>query len=592
MSTLSSPGIGSGLDVRGIVTSLVESERTPFNARITEQQGKATEKITSFGRLVSATTAFQDAAKKLNNASLFEVNSITGSSDYLSSTVSSKAVQGRYTVEVRSLAQGQKLASKAYAKDDKVGEGTMSITVKDKKLDIKLDGTETLSQLKDKINKDKANPGLFASIITDDQGQRLVLNAKNVGVDNTISISVTDKDGNNTDKSGLSAFVYTPDTIDSSGRTAQLGSFNANSDVVGDGTLTINAGTKSFTTNTNGLTLEQLKDKINTDATGAGANLTASIVTNKEGKQQLYLQAATGEKVTVSANDADNNNTDASGISTFAFNPNTDAKTKGGVTAVGTSNLTQTQAASDAQIVIDGTSVVTQSSNVFKDAIEGVTFTAKKVNKVGENTNVSIQQDTSQVGSALADFAAAYNTFLETTQTLGRINTDSSIVGALAGDSLLRGLVSQVRNIISETINGSGSVNSLASLGLTTNRQGLLEVNEALLGSQVKNNFDDVKTLFTGNDSVGKKLTTALGSYTGGSGTIQAKIDGYKTTIKRLDTETTEFNKKMESLEARLYAQYNAMDLQVAQLNSTSGFLTNQLANLPGVVRRSNGNQR
>ncbi len=587
MSALSSPGIGSGLPVQNIVESIVNSERVPFQNRTQQQEEKATEKITAYGRLVSATAAFETAAKKLNNASLFEANKISGSSDYFSSSVNSKAVEGSYTVEVKSLAQGQKLASKAFAKDDTLGSGSMTINVNGSDLKLDLDGTETLSDLKDKINDAKNNPGVQATIITDDQGQRLVLNSKGVGIDNAISITVDDDDNNDTDTAGLSAFVFVPDKVDDSGRTAQLGSFSANSDLVGDGTLTFDVDGTSFNTATNGLTLEQLKDQINTDAGTAGVSLTASIVTDKDGKQQLLLEAGAGQKVTVTAADSDGNNTDDSGISTFAFDPSTDAKTKGGVTT-GTSNLTETQAATDAQIVIDGSLTVTQSSNEFKDAIEGVTFTVTKVNKDGENTSVKISQDTSAVGSALADFAAAYNTFLETTATLGRVNTDSNVVGDLAGDSLLRSLNKQVRDVISETITATGGVNSLASLGLTTNRQGLLEVDESLLASQVNKNFEDVKNLFTGDNSVGERLTATLASYTGGDGTIQAKIDGYKTTIKRLEDETVEFNERMESLEARLYAQYNAMDLQVAQLNSTGNFLTGQLANLPGVVRNNN----
>lgn len=586
MSTLSSPGIGSGLDVTGIVNGLVNSERVPFQARIEQQEETATEKITALGSLVSATAAFEDAAKKLNNPSLFETNRISASSEYFSSSVNSNAVEGNYTVEVKSLAQGQKLASKAFGKDDTLGSGTMTINVNGSDLKLELDGTEKLSDLKDKINDAANNPGVQATIITDDQGQRLVLSSKDVGIDNAISITVDDSDNNDTDDAGLSAFVFVPDKIDDSGRTAQLGSFSANSDLVGDGTLTLDVDGTSFNTATNGLTLEQLKDQINTDAGTAGVSLTASIVTDKDGKQQLLLEAGAGQKVTVTAADSDGDNTDSSGISTFAFDPSTDAKTKGGVTT-GTANLTETQAAKDAQIVIDGSLTVTQSSNEFKDAIEGVTFTVTKVNKDGENTSVKVEQDTSAVGSALADFAAAYNTFLETTASLGRINVDSNVVGALAGDSLLRSLNKQVRDVISETISATGSVNSLASLGLTTNREGLLEVNESVLASQVRNSFDDVKNLFTGDNSVGERLTATLSSYTGGDGTIQSKIEGYRTTLTRLEDETTEFNERMEALEARLFAQYNAMDLQVAQLNSTGNFLTGQLANLPGVVRNN-----
>lgn len=269
------------------------------------------------------------------------------------------------------------------------------------------------------------------------------------------------------------------------------------------------------------------------------------------------------------------------------FDPTTDTATKGGVIA-GQQNMSETQAATDAQIVIDGSLTVTQSSNVFDEAIEGVTFTATKVNDPGDTTTVTISQDTSQVGSALADFASAYNSFLETTISLGRVNTGSGIVGPLVGDSALRAVTSQVRNVLSQTITATGDVNSLASLGITTNREGLLEVDEATLASKVNDNFEDVKNLFVGESSVMGQLTDTLGSYTGGEGVLQTKIDGYKDSLSRLEEEKSNFSEKMEALESRLYTKFNAMDLLVGQLNSTGSYLTAQLANLPGVVKQDN----
>ena len=587
MSTISSPGIGSGLDVTSIVTGLVQSEQVPFEARITSQEEEATEKITALGSLVSATAALEDAAEKLNDESLFEVNKISGSSEFFTSKVDSTASEGSYTVEVTSLAQGQKLTSGAYAADDTLGSGTLTIDVNGTSVDFTLDGSETLSDLKDLINDAEPDPGVTASIITDDNGQHLVLNSKDVGIDNVITITVADDDGNNTDAAGLSAFAFVGDSIDDSGETAQLGSFAATTDLVGDGTLTIDVSGSSFNTVTDGLTLEQLKDQINTDAGVAGVTLTASIVTDSDGNNQLHLDVGTGSQLTITAADNDGDNTDDAGISTFVFDPTTDASTKGGVVA-GLSNMTETQAATDAQIVIDGSLTVTQSSNVFEGAIEGVTFTASKVNDPGDSTTVTIAQDTSQVGTALADFAAAYNTYLETSVSLGRVNTDSGIVGALVGDSILRTMTSQIRNVLSETITGSGTVNSLASLGMTTNREGLLEVDETALAAAVNNNFEDVQTLFVGEDSVIGQLTSTLSGYTGGDGAIQAKIDGYKTTLGRLEDERASFADKMQALESRLYNQFNAMDLLVGQLNSTGSFLTAQLDNLPGVVRNDN----
>ncbi|GHB62144.1 hypothetical protein GCM10008107_08940 [Psychrosphaera saromensis] len=588
MATLTSTGIGSGLDVSSIVSSLVASEQDPYEARITEKEEIATEKITSLGSLVSAAAAFQDAAEALNSEDLFNANAVSNSGSDFSISVDADAVPSSYSIEVQSLAQGQKLASDAYAEDETVGAGTLTISVGSANMNLIFDGTETLSDMRDMINDSAANPGLYASIITDDAGQHLILNSKEVGVDNAISITAADDDGDNTDAAGLSAFVFSTSTIDDSGATAQVGAFSASTDLVGDGTLTLDVDGTSFNTVTDGLTLEELRDQINTDAGTAGVSMTASIVTDSDGKQQLHLDAGTGSTLTVTAADSDGDNTDDSGISVFSFDPITDAATKGSVDATVTSNMSETQAATDAVIVIDGSLTVTQSSNVFTDAIEGVTITATTVNDPGESNTIVISQDTSKVGAALATFAAAYNTFLETTLSLGRVNVDSGIVGSLVGDSLLRNLSSQVRDVLSNTIDSTGGVNSLISLGMTTGDEGLLEVDETVMARVVADNFDDVRALFVGDDSIVGQLTETLSGYTGGQGVIQSKIDSYKSSLDRLSLDRESFSEKMVALESRLLTQFNAMDLLVANLNSTGAYLTAQLDNLPGVVSSNN----
>lgn len=591
MATLTSTGIGSGLDVSSIVSSLVAAEQDPHEAQIAEKEEIATEKITSLGSLVSAAAEFQDAAEALNSDDLFNANAVSNSGSEFSVSVDADAVPSSYSIEVQSLAQGQKLASGAYAEDATVGTGTLTISVGSASMDLEFDGTETLSDMRDMINDSASNPGLYASIITDDDGQHLILNSKEVGVDNAISITAADDDGDNTDTAGLSAFSFSEAPRDDSGATAQLGSFSDTTDLVGDGSLDIQANTMVLHVDTDGLTLEQVRDEINTQAGTLGASITASIVTAEDGSYQLHLDTGVGGTLNVLATDSDGNDTDDSGISALAFDSDTEAATKGGVTGTGTSNLSETQAATDAVIVIDGSLTVTQSSNVFTDAIEGVTITASEINDPGETNTIVISQDTSKVGAALATFAAAYNTFLETTLTLGRVNVDSGIVGSLVGDSLLRNLSSQVRDVLSTTfggVNSGSAVNSLVSLGMTTDSEGLLEVDETVMAKMVSDNFDDVKSLFVGDDSIMGQLTETLSGYTGGQGVIQSKIDSYKTSLDRLAIDREDFSEKMAALESRLLTQFNAMDLLVANLNSTGAYLTAQLDNLPGVVSSNN----
>ena len=75
--------------------------------------------------------------------------------------------------------------------------------------------------------------------------------------------------------------------------------------------------------------------------------------------------------------------------------------------------------------------------------------------------------------------------------------------------------------------------------------------------------------------------------YTKSDGLIDTRVDSYENQLKDLTESETEFSEKMERLEARLFAQYNAMDSLVAGLNASSQGALTQLANVPNYGNRN-----
>lgn len=226
MSTISSPGIGSGLDVNSIVTQLVALERQP----ITDLQTKATAiqtQLSSFGLLQSYASNLRDIADKLAKPDFWTGTAAT-SSDPASVGVSSTAtaVAATYQVQVTQLAKAQSLASKAYASSaTTVGTGTLHIQVGawdaglttftpdavKPTVDIAIvAGQDSLDSIRSKINA--ANAGVTASIVTDASGARLVLTSTSTGAANAVRITTTDADGVDTDAAGLSALAFDPPT--------------------------------------------------------------------------------------------------------------------------------------------------------------------------------------------------------------------------------------------------------------------------------------------------------------------------------------------------------------------------------------------
>jgi len=87
------------------------------------------------------------------------------------------------------------------------------------------------------------------------------------------------------------------------------------------------------------------------------------------------------------------------------------------------------------------------------------------------------------------------------------------------------------------------------------------------------------------NRGIADQLDSLISNYLQADSLIDARTDGLNTGIENINKQRAALNTKLDTLEARLFRQFNAMDQIVAQLQSTGSFLEQQLDNLPGVVR-------
>lgn len=139
MAGIQANGVGSGLDINGLVSQLVAAERAPLQQRIVRQETAATTKLSALGSLKGAMGAFKSALEALKSAEAMEARKATsGDADIFSVTATSKAVAGRYEVEVVRLAQAHQLASEPFeaGSSAQVGHGTLTITVGEESFDV------------------------------------------------------------------------------------------------------------------------------------------------------------------------------------------------------------------------------------------------------------------------------------------------------------------------------------------------------------------------------------------------------------------------------------------------------------------------
>ncbi len=210
MPTLSSPGVGSGLDVNNIVTQLVAAERDPIVQRLTRQQSKIDTQVSALGALKGAMSTLQSSLSAIKSVAAFQTRKATSSNtDEFSATATNSAAAGTYSIEITSLASAHKLSSNAFASGPTsvVGTGTLTISVGTQHFDVEIDATKsTLAGIRDAINNSANNKGAQATIVQATDGARLVLTARNTGLSNALRVTTVGGDG------GLAPLVYDPGT--------------------------------------------------------------------------------------------------------------------------------------------------------------------------------------------------------------------------------------------------------------------------------------------------------------------------------------------------------------------------------------------
>jgi flagellar hook-associated protein 2 len=344
--------------------------------------------------------------------------------------------------------------------------------------------------------------------------------------------------------------------------------------VIGEGILTISVGTSDFAINidSSNSTVTGVRDAINdaTDNTG----VSATIITVDDGAggtlTKLVLTSentGTDNALTITVNDTDDgNHTDASGLSALYYDTG-DATTP--------EQMTQINAATDAEVYIDGQKVLSDSNTVV-DAIQGVTLNLV-AEDVGTDYTLTIAEDKARVTASVELFVSNYNSFISLTNNFTSYNVDTGSAGIFLGDATLRTLRNQVRSEISNSVDDIGGPYAmLVDIGITTKIDGTLSIDSSKLADALNTNFDDVGNLFSSTNGIAVKLDSVLTEYTKADGIIDSKTKGLNTTIARIAKDFEALDRKLDALEERLLAQFSGLDVLLTQLNSTSNFLTEQ----------------
>jgi flagellar hook-associated protein 2 len=388
MASISSLGIGSGLDLGNLVNSLIDAERAPTENSLNRREGRLSTELSGLGLFRGAITGFRSALSGLSNPDNYSIRNLSnGNSSALTASVTNDAAVGSYAIDITNLAENHSLASNAFTSlNDVVGEGSIQIrfgaitgpgfasfspdaeaTVHN----ITIDSTNnTLSGLRDYINE--GDFGVRASIINDGSGYRLTLQSETSGADGAMEITVND---------------------------------------IGDG-----------------------------------------------------------------------NSVDAFGLSRLAFNASA-------------TQMTQTQQAEDASLIVNGLPV-TSSTNSLSDMIEGVSINLLEETD-GETFTLAVNEDTTSISDSMRKAVEAYNEMMTSLKELGQAGAEGTQSGILVGDNVLRSFINGVRAQMTGAVAGlTGSITALSTIGITTQADGSLSINESVFGSALSDNPLDALALF------------------------------------------------------------------------------------------------
>lgn len=643
---------GTNIDVNSLVTQLVAAERAPLTAMRATQTGFEA-KISAFGKIRSSLSSLNDAVVKLDSSANYQaMHANVSDAAVAGASVSPGAVAAGYTLEVRNLAQTQKLASNRFATSTTtVGSGSMNIefgsydgasftpNTERGALSVTISGGSTLEGVRDAINQasGSASAGVRASIINDGTGYRLSLSAPGTGGANGMKISVSDAEGGDTDTAGLSALAYDPAAAAGAGKNlietsaardallyidglAITKPGNTVSDAIAGVTLTLkgtNTGNpaslavarddttirsaldgmikayNSFNTTAHDLTFYDAANKtagtLQGDAAvrGVQAQVRAAITGNgAAGLSAIGMSLQRDGSLVL----------DDTKFSAAAADPGFDFASLFG--ASGKSDDTRVQYAGASTGLAPGSYAVAvtalaASGRIDGNAVAGATITA------GVNDSLSLSVDgaattiTLTAGSYSATtLAAELQTRLNASsihsdagpkvtvsQSAGVLRVSSNSVGAAstigaAGGNAASGLfgtvpVSTAGSDVAGTVNGVAATGTGASL----TSAGGLRVN---IASSVTGALGTV-TITRGSASVLRNTTATLLDTTG---PLNARTDGLAASVKRVQKQQDDFNSRMTTLEARYRAQFTALDAMLSRMNTTSSFLTQQLAQL------------
>jgi flagellar hook-associated protein 2 len=247
--------------------------------------------------------------------------------------------------------------------------------------------------------------------------------------------------------------------------------------------------------------------------------------------------------------------------------------------------ITNSQDAQPAHIKVDNIDIYSES-NTIEEAIPGVTLDLLKA-EAGEINTIKIESDNSAIATNITSFVTSYNeaiSFVSGQSTLGDTKP-----GILGGDSGLGAIKRHLQDMLTAVVPTDGTFTSLAQLGLETQTDGTLSVDNSVLKKAIEEDQESIINLLSGpvdneESGIASQFEAYLTGLTNSSdGLLAGRQKSINDNIARLDANILKAEARLEKREETLRGQFNAMEQLVSVMNSQSSYLSTQLKSLEGL---------
>jgi flagellar hook-associated protein 2 len=598
-------GLGAGIDLNAIVTQLMGAERAPIT-KMNTLRLSAMSAQTAWGDIASKLSALTTAAKALDTLAAAQGASATSSSTTtLTASAAPGAIPGSTPITVTKLATAQQLSTGALTGPGfLVGAGEVIVSAGLGALGGSglavtagtATGTHTVTVTQSSAGataSGSAAPALSYAPGGDDLTVTLA-----DGVPHTVTLAASYADNAalltdlNTQLSGVASFQLVAGQLHVSSRDEG----SAATLTLAGGALTGLALTGGTTTGTDAMVSVEggtpvAVSHVDTGSTVSLANgvsfTTGTHLT--QGTASFTLLRTTG--TTTLADLTTSLNGSGSPVSASLINTGDGtaapyrlvltakgAGTQGAMTISGTginvldaSQLSTVTAAADAQLSVGG-ATVTRSSNTVNDLLPGVTLTLVKEGAA----TVTVGTDPAGTSTKVQAFVDALNNLLTSVSTQTAYNTSTKKGGPLSGDSLARGISSQLLNDALGTT-GTGLTKVLSQLGIETTRNGTLTFNTTTFAAAMQRDPEGVAGLVS---SFAKKVEDFAKAATSSTGSVTAAGKSAGEEARRRQDQIDAFEVRMTLLEKHYRAKFSALDAALGSLKSQQAAMNAAISGL------------